>query len=168
MYSPARNFLFGLVGIEAPSPPPVVLRDTVYVDRPFKLPADTAEPEYITIYRDTTIYIDRVVEIRIPSELSGGFVLAAPSPLTITPGKVIFSYYQPERGRFESATYIVPEKSLEAYVDTYFGTFPNPELGLEIGIEYRLLGAFIRAGSNVDGEGTFLGGIRFRLSRFTR
>ena len=166
MYSPARNFVFGLVGIAPPSPRPVVLRDTVYVDRPFR-DIEAAEPEFITIYRDTTIYIDRIVEVPVPESMSD-IVIASPEPLEVEPGTVVFTYWEPDVGRFESATYVVPEKPFEAFVDTYLGTFPRPELGLEIGLRYKRLGAFIRAGSNVDGEGTFLGGVRFRIDRYTR
>lgn len=166
MYSPARDWIFGLMGVET-NPRPVVLRDTVYVDRPYSGPADPTEPEYITIYRDTTIYIDRVVEVPVPASLPE-IVIAAPQPLEIDPGEVVFHYWEPNQGRFESAFYTVPEKPLEAYVDTFLGTFPKATLGLEIGVRYKRVGAFIAAGSNADGEGVFLGGVRFRIDRYTR
>lgn len=166
MYTPARDWVFGLMGIES-NPTPIVLRDTVYVDRPFAMPRDVAEPEFITIYRDTTIYIDRVVEVPVPSTLPD-IVISAPEPLEVLPGQVIFNYYEPDLGRFESAYYIVPEKPFEAYVDTFLGTFPKATLGLEVGARWKRVGAFIAAGSNADGEGIFLGGVRFRIDRYTR
>lgn len=166
MYSPARKWAFGIMGIEAETRP-VMLRDTVYVDRPYRGPGETAEPEYITIYRDTTIYIDRIVEIPVPASMPE-IVIAAPEPLEVKPGEVVFHYWEPNQGRFESAFYTVPERPFEAYVDTFLGTFPKATLGLEIGARYKRVGAFIAAGSNADGEGIFLGGVSLRISRYTR